>query len=236
MAEIAGRDSVAAVAALAGEVEMRRVLPTIAYAGTEYGDIDMLPSNVDRLRLLLRPMGVEVMEPVVLGSPLWWGAVIGRPNSLLSRRYGPWHICVGCHMYFHAVRVPLAWEAGAYELICGERLFHHGRLKVNQMRPAVLAYSRALAEWGITLHAPLLEIDDEARLLELAGEWDEGDRQPGCVLSGNYYDLDGQPLYDDSGLQAYLEGYLIPVTGRILHAVRDGEKADYRSIVEDLLG
>ncbi|MFW6114046.1 MAG: hypothetical protein ACOC78_03885, partial [Actinomycetota bacterium] len=150
LVEIAGRDSVAAAAAMSGEVEIKRVLPTIAYTSTEYGEIDMLPANVESLRNALLPTGAEVMDPVTLGSPLWWHAVIGRPNSILSQRYGPWHICVGCHMYLHAIRVPLAWESGARGLISGERLWHRGRVKVNQARPAVEAYGRALAEWGIT--------------------------------------------------------------------------------------
>lgn len=235
LAEIAGRDSVGAVVALAREGGLSRVLPTIAYTGTEYGDLESLHSNVDGLRRLLRPLGVELSEPAVVGSPLWWSAVVGRVNSILARRYGPWHICIGCHMYLHAVRVPLAWKAGARRLVCGERLGHAGKTKINQTRQAAEAYRSLLGDWGIELEMPLLEVDDEEAIIALTGSWGEGGRQPGCVLSGNYRELRGDPVYEEEKVRAYLEEYAIPVTSRILAAIKEKGRADYGAIVREVL-
>ena len=148
LVEMAGRDSVAAAVVLAREGGLKRALPTVAYTGTEYGDVGALLANVERLRRLVEPLGVEVMEPVVLGSPLWWRATIGRVNTVLARLYGPWHICVGCHMYLHAVRAPLAWETGIVRQVGGERPGHQGKIKINQTRPAVEAYGEVLAGSG----------------------------------------------------------------------------------------
>jgi hypothetical protein len=235
LVEIAGRDSVAAAVVVAREGDLRRVLPTVAYTGTEYGDIEALPANARRLRRLVKPLGVEVLEPVVLGSPLWWRATIGRVNTVLSRLYGPWHICIGCHMYLHAVRAPLAWEARAPRQVSGERLYHEGRIKINQIRPAVEAYRRVLAGFDITLELPLLELDDEESLVSLAGDWGEGEGQPDCVLSGNYREPDGHVSWEESRVQAYLDDYLVPVTTRILASFRKYGKADYDAIVREVL-
>ncbi|RJP33019.1 MAG: hypothetical protein C4536_04675 [Actinobacteria bacterium] len=233
--EMAGRDSIAATVLLAREGGLRQVLPTVACTATEYGDVAALPANVERLRRLLKPLGVEVLEPVVLGSPMWWRATVGRVNAVLSRLYGPWHICVGCHMYLHAVRAPLAWETGIIRQVGGERLQHKGRVKINQIRPAVEAYRNVLCDFGIGLELPLLELDDEEAILSLAGDWEEGEGQPGCVLSGNYRDLDGGVSYKEDRLLPYLDDYLVPVTTRILASLREGEKAGYDAIVRKVL-
>ncbi len=232
---MAGRDSIAAAVALARKGGVSRLLPTVAYTGTEYGDIGMLLYNATRLRRMVEPLGVEVSEPLVLGSPMWWRATIGRVNSVLSRLYGPWHICVGCHMYLHAVRAPLAWEAQISRQVGGERLGHKGKIKVNQTHPAVEAYAAVLADFGVSLELPLLELDDEETILSLAGEWGEGEEQPDCVLSGNYRGLDGEALYSDAGLSSYLKDYLVPVTRGILGSLRDEGSADHDSIVMEVL-
>lgn len=235
VAEIAGRDSVGAAVALARGGFLRRILPTIAYTGTEFGDIGALFDNVEWLRRQLEPLGVTVMEPVVLGSPRWWRATIGRVNSVLAYRYGPWHVCVGCHMYLHAARLLLAWKARAAGVVSGERLVHGGTIKINQTRPAVEAYRKVLGDWGMELDMPLLDLDDEEMLAALAGNWGEGRRQPVCVFSGNYRDLRGEPVYDAVRLQAYLDEYLVPVTRLILASLMDSGLADYEAIVRETL-
>lgn len=237
IAEVSGRDSVAAAVALLRDSggAGRRVLPSVAYTGTEYGDMGSLEANVERLRALLEPVGVEVLMPVMTGSPRWWNAVAGRFNSLLASRYGPWHVCIGCHMYLHALRVPLAWRTGARRVVAGERLGHGGRVKVNQTAFAVEAYRSLLGEFGVRLELPLLVVDDEDELLSLVGEWREGEGQPSCALSGNYLGVAGEVLFDEERAHAYLEEYLLPLTRRILLSLRDGGEADYRGLAREVL-
>ena len=197
--------------------------------------VERILKAVERMRRLLAAEGVRLEEPVVVGSPRWWNAVIGRVNSVLSRRYGPWHICIGCHMYLHALRVPLCWSAGADRLVAGERLGHGGRVKVNQTRAAVAAYREALEEFGVRLELPLLELDDEEDMKALVGEWEEGRDQPSCALAGNYLDRRGRVEVDEGSVRAYLAEYLVPVTRRILAELRRGAPADYHAAVATVL-
>jgi hypothetical protein len=139
-------------------------------------------------------------------------------------------------MYLHAVRAPLAWETGISRLVGGERLGHGGKVKINQTRPAVEAYRGVLAACGIDLELPLLEIDDEDAIRSLAGDWEEGHGQPGCVLSGNYRGLDGDIDHDQGRLFAYLDEYLVPVTRAILLSLREHREADYDAVVARVLG
>lgn len=233
--EVAGRDSVGAAVALAREGRIGCVLPTLAYTGTEYGDLDSLRRNVERLVGLLKKEGVAVEEPLVLGSPSWWQATVGRVNSILSRRYGPWHICLGCHMYLHALRIPLCRRLEIGTLVAGERLGHAGREKVNQGPEAVTAYARVAEAFGVRLELPLLEVDDEEEMASLVGEWMEGAEQPSCVLSGNYLDREGCVPLDRERLRAYLDEYLVPVTLRILSEILERGGADYQTLVWEIM-
>ncbi|MGQ9474652.1 MAG: hypothetical protein ACUVS1_01220 [Actinomycetota bacterium] len=233
--EVAGRDSVGAAVALARKRAITRVLPTLAYTGTEYGDLDSLRRNAERLGRRLEEEGVAVEEPVVVGSPSWWRATVGRVNSILSRRYGPWHICLGCHMYLHALRIPLCRRLGIGTLVAGERLGHAGREKVNQGSEAVAAYARVAETFGVRLELPLLEVDDEEEMVSLVGEWREGAEQPSCVLSGNYLDREAGVLVDRDRMRAYLDEYLVPVTVRILSEILDRGEADYQALVWEIM-
>jgi len=235
LVELAGRDSVGAAVALAREGRLRRALPVIAYTGTEFGDVASFARAEARLREALEGLGVEVMETALVGSPLWWRSTVGRPNAVLSRRFGPWHVCVGCHMYLHACRVPLAWDLGASRQVAGERLRHGGRVKINQTAEAVEAYRRVLEACGVELEMPLLRLDDEEAVRSLTGGWREGEEQPECVLAGNYRMMDGSVEYEPGALRAYLDEYLVPVTLRILRDLRDGGYADYEGAVREVL-
>lgn len=233
--EVAGRDSVGAAVAVARSKDLRCVLPTVAFTGTEFGDLDSLWKNVERMRRLLESEGVQVEEPVVLGSPRWWRAVAGRFNTVLSMRYGSWHLCLGCHMYLHSLRIPLSRKLGIDRLVAGERLRHGGKEKVNQSPEAVEAYRKVAQYFGVRLELPLLDVDDEEFILSLVGEWREGEEQPSCVLSGNYLDLENKVLIDRGKLRAYLEDYLIPATVKIVSVLLDKGKVNYEAEVIEIL-
>ncbi len=129
--EIAGRDSIAAALAY---LRAGQLVPTIVYTGTEYGDPSVLLDNVAFLKDRLAGRS-ELLEPVILGSPRWWAAVNGRPLNLIHQVFGRSFICVGCHMYLHAVRVLLALRLGMPTIISGERERHGGWMKLNQSPP-----------------------------------------------------------------------------------------------------
>ncbi len=233
--EIAGRDSVAA--ALAGPFA-GTMLPTIVYTGTEFGDPAVLLDNVDLLRERLAGRAA-LLEPVVLGSPRWWAEVNGRPLTALQRAFGNPFVCVGCHMYLHAVRVLLAARLGVPTIVTGERESHRGRVKYNQSPPALDAYVEMAGRYGVELAQPLRHLDDEEELARLTGEWPEGGRQRGCVLSGN----EGRPGPGPAegpaalppGLEHYLRDYLLPVTFRFIDGHLEGREFDARETAEVLL-
>ncbi len=235
--EIAGQDSIAAaLCASESHDDLELFIPTVAYTGTEFGSPRVLEEKIYLLEEKLRGRA-QVLPLVVMGSPAWWSAINGRYLSLLTRLFGNPFVCVGCHMYLHAVRIPLAKELDIDTVISGERESHSGMIKINQSPPALDAYSKLLWEFGINLLLPLRKKKDDAEISSLVGEWKEIQRQRSCVLSGNYRDLDGICSINGSGeaLNAYLKEYLLPVTFKIVEGLLREGNSDYMKVTEDTL-
>lgn len=240
--EIAGRDSMAAglLAAKSGRYDV--MVPTIVYTGSEYGDWKAEVENARALAAHLRDVhGINApIEPVALGSPRWFHAVSGRFLSELYGLYGFSGTCVACHMYCHAVRVPLAKEVGAGAVISGERLEHDGHLKINQLSPVLDAYAEVLSGSGIKLDSPLVNLsrgEDIQEIVSTAPGISDGDSfQTGCVLSSNYRDLEGRINYAEERLDSYLRQFLVPATVRILELISTGvEPVDYVGIAGEII-
>lgn len=232
LVELAGRDSVAGALAAAAAGGLRELLPTLAYTGSEHGPLSAVDLAMERLRRRL-PREVVLHPLVVLGSPAWWRALNGRPLQELVRRYGFSPVCVGCHLYLHAVRLPLAAALGGVPIISGERASHDGRLKINQVPLALDAYQQLCAGFGVELVHPLYHIHDGAAVERLVGpDWAEGGDQLGCVLSGNYRAADGSVDVDEPALAAYLREFALPLAGGVVAAYLEGRRPDHAALCD----
>jgi hypothetical protein len=205
IAEIAGRDSIAAVIRACEINDIRIIIPTIAYTGTEYGRWDITFDKVNQLKKRLEKSGISVYNPILLGSPKLWWQICGRYSLIMFKRYGFYSHCVGCHLYFHAIRIPLAKKLNCKVIIGGERELHDGKIKVNQISVALDAYIDFLKKYDIELLLPLRYISSGKEIEEIINEqWQEGEDQLSCVLSKNYQDKDGESLYSEGAIKDYL--------------------------------
>lgn len=238
LAEIAGRDSVAAALAVARAGDVDAVVPTIVYTGTEYGDWSVLFNNVQTLGERLAGTGVRIVGgPQLLGSPRLWAALNGRYMRRLAETFGFCTPCVGCHLYVHLSRVPLAWALGVTKLISGERESHDGRLKINQTGAALDAYAEVMRGAGIDLAFPIRHVSGGAQVEELVGEgWPEGDKQLRCVLSKNYEDGNGSVRFEKAALDDFLGRYIVPTGRAVVEAWREGKTVSYDAVVAGAAG
>jgi hypothetical protein len=218
--ELAGRDSVAAALAAVKQHGLEILLPTYVYTGSEHGPFSWVEEAHARLASRL-PAGVKLLKPLVVGSPGFWRALNGGLLGELSQRYGFPPVCVGCHLYLHAARIPLARHLGVggkgVPIISGERESHDNKLKLNQVAPALDAYAGLCAEFGVELMLPIRQVDQGARIEEILGlAWPEGGEQVSCVLSGNYRGCGGEINYNPDALMDFLDEFALPLTRRIL--------------------
>jgi hypothetical protein len=224
IAEVAGRDSVAAAIRVARLRPLHAILPTIAYTGTEFGDWRVFLRQVDLMRDLLEPLGTKVLSPIVLGDPRFWRELCGSPAWRCFERFGFFSPCVGCHLYFHAVRIPLARRLGISLLISGERESHDGRIKVNQIPEALDAFARFTSRFGLSLILPLRHIRSGQEVQEIVGnDHPEVQEQVQCVLSGNYRDEAGKAPAVGEAVSRFLEEFALPLAEKTVRAyLREG--------------
>jgi hypothetical protein len=233
--EIAGRDSIAAAISAVRERGFTTLLPTSVATGTEYGDESAPEIAVERLSHVLGP-DVEILPPLRLGSPRLWAALNGRFATVLMERYRLFSPCLACHLYMHLARVPLSLAIGSVPVIAGEREAHGTRVKLSQTPLGIDACIRVLARAGVELLEPLRRVHDSEAVAVLVGDaWSPGSRQLGCVLSGNYAQLDGSTVYDELAYARYVRGFLEPAGVVVVDAWRETAEPDYESIIRGVL-
>jgi hypothetical protein len=232
--EIAGRDSLAAAVKSVEEKAFTDLLPTYVYTGTEHGPWTDVEKAVERLAG--RMPEVRVHDLLVLGSPGFWQALFGRFITELLSRYGFYVPCVGCHLYLHSVRIPLALTLGKIPIIAGERERHNGRIKLNQISEVLNLYQHVANDFGVRLFLPLRHLAEGRRIEEILGfEWQEGKEQLGCVLSGNYRALDGSVDCAPWQVQAYLEEFALPCAKKIIESYVAGHIPNHLEIAASVL-
>lgn len=233
--EIAGRDSVAALAEAVRGHGVRAVLPTIAYAGTEYGDTQAPFRAVETLQALIGDRA-EVLQPIELSSPRLWAALNSRFATEIQRRYDIYSPCLACHLYMHLLRVPLSWALGSVPVVAGERDTHSGKVKLSQTPAGIDAAREVLLHAGVELMEPIRHMEDNTLIEGLVGDsWHQDDGQLECVLSGNYKSLDGTVAYDADAYTRYLYGFLVPASRAVVTEWRVDPEPDYVAIVRQVL-
>ena len=224
--EIAGRDSIAAAVRGVEAHGFGNLLPVYAYTGSEHGPWQSIARAVERLAERLPRVGIHPL--LVIGSPGFWRALNGRFVGDMIRLFGHYTPCTGCHLYLHAVRIPLARKIGNAPVIGGERKSHGGSIKVNQVEPALGFYARFLDSFGIRLHLPVADVADGAvieNILEMP--WARGKEQPGCCLSGNYRTAAGDIPLETEDVMRYFTDFADPAARKIVSAYLEGRVPDH---------
>jgi hypothetical protein len=234
--EIAGRDSVAAIIDAAKRDDIGSILPVAIYTGTLYGDWKTILETVAYIQdEVKRRYNKKVHRLAVLGSPLLWHALNGRFMQVLFEKFGFFSPCLGCHLYFHSIVIPLAKKLNCTAVIAGERESHDGKIKLNQTAIAIDAYVSMLEDFGLQLILPLRHVQDKAEVDSIIGEKWRDDDQMACVLSGNYKYLDGKSNYNEATSREFYDRYALPAMKSIIEGILEGRKLNYQDEVNKIL-
>lgn len=236
VAEISGADSIAAALRFCEEnPDVRALLPTYVHTGTEFGDFAGITGNLAYLGHELEARyGVALLPLEESGDPALWRALNGRFGSVLAARYGSWVPCVGCHLYLHLMRVPVALRTDAVAVISGEREWHGHGQKPNQSAEALNAYLTVLESADVHLEHPVRRIAERAGIEEILGDgWMGGSPQMECVLSGNYRGLDEEGAAGPLPA-SFFDEFLVPVGINLAAALTAGDTG-YDGIVASAL-
>lgn len=234
LVEISGRDSIAAAAKSTQEYGFTDLLPTYVYTGTEYGPWDIV--NQALFRLKERLPQVRIHPLIVLGSPEFWKALNGAFISELFSIYGFYTPCIGCHVYLHAVRIPLALLLSNIPIISGERERHDSSIKINQISEALDLYKNLIETFKIQLLLPLRKISHGQEIEEvLQMNWHEGKEQLYCCLSGNYRMVDRSVEMNKTKVVRYLDEFAIPCTEKIIREYISGDIPNHLETAKQII-
>lgn len=232
--EVAGRDSVAAAVRAVSENGYGNLLPVYAFTGSEYGAWTNVEEAV--FRLTRRLPEVRVHPLLIVGSPAFWWALNGRFVSDLIRVFGHYTPCTGCHLYLHAIRIPLARMTGGAPIIAGERKSHSGAVKVNQVEEALDFYGRFAARFGIRLEMPIASVDDGREIEEiLEMPWERGKGQTGCCLSGNYKSANGEIGVQTGAFLRFFNEFAGPAAYSVINAYLEEYVPDHEDIAKQTM-
>jgi hypothetical protein len=232
--EIAGRDSVAAAVQGVAENDFTDLIPVYAYTGTEYGNWTNVTQAVERL--VVRLPATRVHQLLVMGSPALWRALNARFVDEWISRFQYYSPCPGCHLYLHAVRIPLAKRMGGIPIISGERESHSGVVKINQTAPALDVYSDLARRFDVRLILPLRHITQGEEIEAiLKMHWARDEEQLKCVFSGNYRRRDGSVGPSAADVQNYFTKFAIPVAEAAISAYMSEDSPDVEGIARQIL-
>ncbi|MDI6800355.1 MAG: hypothetical protein QMD53_06845 [Actinomycetota bacterium] len=243
LAEISGKDSLATAIRGFEMSQFDLLLPTFVNLNVEYGDRMVLTRNIRYLQervKKLAPLGKSwlVLEPITMEEPELWQALSGRFNSLSIQRFGSFSPCLGCHLFVHLLRAPLAWELGIDTMITGERQSHHGRVKINQLSSVLDRYESVMDYAGIKLISQLRYTISNGDIdLIMGKDFKDEDNQLKCILEDNYRDLNDAAIADESGASRYLDEFAVPFARAVIDLWRkDEEEVSYIELAKKVFG
>ncbi|BEP27934.1 hypothetical protein [Helicovermis profundi] len=230
--EFSGRDSVGAILKAFESEDINYVLPIASFSGTEYGNFDEIYSNYEHLSKRVDKLygDKKVLYPLLeYNREDIWSLMNGRFMTVLNKKYGFYSHCIGCHLYFHLIKINFAKSLSG-KIISGERESHDGRLKINQLGITLDAFKKVINKFDCELIMPIRNISDGDEVEKLIGwDWKEGEDHPKCVLSGNYRDKEGHALINKVKLELFLSEYIEEV-GKIIGRYLIEESKNLRKI------
>lgn len=233
--ELAGRDSFAALIKYLQSNEVKEVIPTIVKSPPEYGPLETVTNQLDWIREKFTNNPARFSRPSILEDQKLWWVLNGRFISEIIQRYGFYTPCIGCHLYFHLMRIDIAIDNAVTKIISGERELHEQKIKINQIAEVLDAYQEVLAHIGLDLIFPLRKTFSNEQVESLLGKkWEEDQDQLSCVFKNNYHSIGRQILIGNNTLNPYLEEFLIPV-GKIIAQAKIDKNPDYLLEIEDYL-
>lgn len=233
--ELAGRDSFSALLKYLESNKVKEIIPTIVKAPPEYGSFKTVIDQLDWVKEKLTNTPVCFSKPLILEDQKLWWILNGRYLSEITQRYGFYTPCIGCHLYFHLMRIDPALNKGITKIISGERELHEQKIKINQTPEALDSYKEVLAHIGLDLVFPLRKVFSNEEVEKLLGkEWEEGQDQLSCAFKNNYCSIESQILVKVGIIKPYLKEFLIPV-GKIIAQVKLEKNSDYFLEIESYL-
>lgn len=218
IAEIAGKDSVAAVHRFMRDNPGCRIIPTIVYTGTEYGEKSSYFQSIKYLSQYAQVQGVQFEKPIQLHNEKLWNLLCIRFQHQIHNKYNFYTPCIMCHLFAHMLRFPVLLQNNGVGIITGERISHNKTIKINQHAETLNAFKEIFKNHNVELIQPVYNISITENIEREIADYNslEHINDVKCILSGN---LNGFPLCEEKNIVAFrnfLNEYIIIIGDYIL--------------------
>lgn len=225
IAEIAGKDSIAAVHMVIRENPNAIIIPSIVYTRTEYGGFDSYYNSVEFLKNFAKERNVIFKDIHNLSDEKLWNIMCIKYQYQIYSKFSFYTPCIMCHLFAHLLRVPLFYEYAAEAMITGERFLHNGIQKINQHPLTIDCFKRILEHAKVKIEQPLAMIMDtniiDSEIANINIIRHANDTK--CVLSGNLNDY----YLKELELKKFLNKFVEPIGIYIVEMLQQNQLISY---------
>ena len=209
LADISGRDSIAAAIKIIEEDSQSILIPSIIELGCEYGDKSQYEGVHRSLRKIFNTDRLRVEQGIVCDGNELWKAIVTRDIQKTIKKFGFFSPCVACHQVLHIIRIKIAQHLHVKNVVSGEKELHDGREKINQFSFVLDFYNKIYEAMGIVHHLPARYISSTSEIERIVGRYNPQYVRLRCLFEGNYYHEGTNDLaISKSRIQEYINVYL----------------------------
>lgn len=211
------------------------VLPAVVYCGVERAGWSAFDSSVATLRKALeRTWHVHVLQPVVLGSPMFRSALCLYADMQAEQEVRRALQCAACMFYRAAVYIPLCKKCAVSKLYFGGLAPCCSRIVDIEQSAGLLKYCRILLSgYGIELFMAIPAVNAvrhdaaERDALAVSGFECFASMPGGC----DALPADIKPKL----LQGYFENFAIPFAANVMSRLLAGHAVDFLAAARSFL-
>lgn len=209
IADISGKDSIAALLRIVDENPSCVVVPSIIELACEYGDKKQFSKVIRRLNISFNGKSRKIMPCIIPEANDLWREIVVQNIQDVINSYGFYSPCIACHLVLHLIRIKIAKHLKVKNVISGERETHSGQEKINQLAFVLDFYNMVYKRMGITHHLPLRHINDSKEIDRIIDKHNAIPIYLNCLFAGNYYSKGTFNLVmDKKQIQNYVEHFL----------------------------
>jgi hypothetical protein len=223
IAEISGRDSIAAALKLIKEGKETEILPVADDVPPQYGNMNEAFSPIFWLQKEAKKHGAKVHDLVIVKEHELYSTLTAKYSREMIKRYGFYTPCMPCHLYFHSIRAVLITALGGTRVIGGERDSHDGKMKPSQVPTAIDYYIKAVKELGGELILPLRNIDKTQDIIDFTYE---ENTQLSCMFKRTFKDLSESIMRDETRIKKFFEEFAMPLNLKLMKELTTNENVD----------
>ncbi len=211
IAEVAGKDSIAAIVQIAKNVKNFSILGIGINHRSFFGNLNEPLEHFEYITTNKSKFTLTNTQFMYLDVSSLFDLLIVRTMAIVQKYFHYYSPCPACHLFFHMMRVPIARHLSISRFITGERDFHGTRKKLNQLPEILDLFKELLEREKIHLLQPLKSITQDKEIFTLLGkDWSSATPYK-CSFSGNYYDENGQIPYETQDVLDALIKFYYPL-------------------------